>query len=202
MTVRSTRIRVLALLDIPRCPNEVRERIPGTSRKQIESVIRRLARDRLIVCVTPAARQSRLYGRSYLANMLLSEIIGVEVERTAKLSERDLRLRVFLQAGRYRRLVLRAMPDRNEPPMTARDIRRSVLTVHQRISAGHVHSVLRSFKQRGIATKDGSDRTWRLTALGARLREYELDGLLERPSGPMTAWGRALGRSASTGKPA
>ncbi len=70
----SVRQQTLLLLDIPRCPREIRDRIPGTTKPQIETTFRRLAEDRLIRCVTPKLRQARLYERTYLGDLLYFEL--------------------------------------------------------------------------------------------------------------------------------
>lgn len=176
---------MLLLLGEPRCPREIRERIPGSRRKQIETSLHRLAQDRLIECVTPHVLQSRLYRRTYLGNLLVHELTGQEPGPWTIHTEEELTIRAFVQAGRYRRYVLRAMhPDGNQTP---KEIRRAVLPMHERIGANHVHQVLREFRTRGIAERD-EHRRWSLTALGRKLRAIELDGLPERPPVSRPLW--------------
>lgn len=181
------RLRVLLLLHMPRCAREVRERIPGSKRKQIETTMHRLRDQGLIVCVTPKLLQSRLYARTALADQLVWRLSGVQPSRSHTLNQAELNLRSWICAGRYRRLVLRVMDE----PMTPKQIRRRVLPLYQRISPNHVHGVLREFAARSIAQGDPW-RHWRLTPLGRRLHDVETDGLpaMPRQSSWQTNWGR------------
>lgn len=181
-----TRQRVLALLSEPRCAREIRERLPGTKRKQIETALQRLAQDRLIVCVTQEIRQSRLYQRTYLGKLLVFEILGEINPSRCALSEEELYIRAYIQAGRYRRLVLRAMNDEFSP-RTARELRKSILPVYQRIGMGHTHQALRELEAKHIITRDGHGR-WSLTKLGKKLHAIDLDGLPERPTISRPIW--------------
>lgn len=181
------RFRVLLLLHMPRCAREVRERIPGSKRKQIETTMHRLRDQGLIVCVTPKLLQSRLYARTALAEQLVWRQSGVQPSRSHTLNQAELNLRSWICAGRYRRLVLRVMDE----PMTPKQIRRRVLPLYERISPNHVHGVLREFAARSIAQGDPW-RHWRLTPLGRRLHDVETDGLpaMPRQSSWQTNWGR------------
>ena len=183
--LRPTRHRVLLLLGEPRCPREIRERIPGSHRKQIETSLHRLAQDRLIECVTPNIRQSRLYRRTYLGNLLVHELTGEEPISWRINTDEEFAIRAYIQAGKYRRFVLRAMdPDREQTP---KEIRKSVLPMYRRIGANHVHTVLRGFREHGIAEPD-EHRRWSLTELGKTMLDIELDGLPERPTINRPLW--------------
>ena len=181
------RLRVLVLLGLPRCAREVRERIPGSKRKQIETTMHRLRDQGLILCVTPKLLQSRLYARTALGDRLAWRLSGIQPSRSHTLNQAELDLRAWICAGRYRRLVLRVMDE----PMTPKQIRRRVLPLYERISPNHVHGVLRDFAARSIAQGDPW-RHWRLTPLGRRLHDVETDGLpaMPRQSSWQTNWGR------------
>lgn len=181
-----TRQRVLILLNEPRCAREIRERVPGTRRKQIETVLQRLAQDRLIACVTPEIRQSRLYQRTYLGDLLVFEVLGELAATQVELSRDELRTRAYVQAGRYRRLVLRVV---GEDPHTARELRKSILPMYARIGMGHTHQALRELCAKSIVRRDGHGR-WTLTGLGEKLQAIELDGLPERPAISRSLWER------------
>jgi len=177
-----TRHQALLLLHTPRCAREIRERIPGARRKRIETTLHRLAVDRLIRPVT-RARQSRLYERTFLGELLAQDLGAGADTRLPKLSPEEFEVRAWVQAGAYRRQVLRSLAE----PLTTKQIRRVVIASHERTGAGHVQRTLRDFAARGLAERD-ADRVWRLTPLGERLRLIELDGLLERPAVPTPTW--------------
>jgi|GEM_PF-4000431 len=178
----SVRQQTLLMLDIPRCPREIRERIPGTTKRQIESTISRLAQDRLIRCVTPETRQARLYERTYLGDLLYHELTWKTPPKRGHWTDVELDARSFVQSGQYRRLLLLVMAGGQR----SKEIRKAVLPLYDRIGANHVHRVLRVFAARGIARRD-DDGLWWLTPLGEKLRSAELDTLPERPaiSGPL-----------------
>ena len=167
--------RVLLRLEAPRCPRELRERIPNASRKGVETAVRRLLARRLIECVTPELRQSRLYRRTHLGR-LLAEELGAPDAELPDFSESELRVYAWVQAGAYRRETLRAM----DGPHTPRRLRRLVLPYHERFGATHLHTVLREFTDRGVAVRDALGM-WRLTDLGRRVRAVDRAGLSKRP---------------------
>lgn len=183
-----TRQRVLILLREPRCAREIRERLPGTHRKQIETALHRLAQDRLAECVTPGVLQSRLYRRTYIGDLLVDELIGEPPRPWTVMHDDELRTRAYIQAGRYRRLVLRVVGNEDDP-RTARELRKSVLPVYSRIGMGHVHQALRELMHRGVAVRDEHGR-WSLTELGEKLQAIELDGLPKRPTVIRPLWER------------
>jgi len=178
----------LVLLREPRCAREIRERLPGSNRKQIETAIQRLAQDRLVECVVPRVRQSRMYRRSYLGNLLVYELTGETPKAWTVWEEGELLTRAYIQAGRYRRLVLRVLGE-DDDPRTARELRKSILPMYTRIGMGHVHQALRELRHKGVAKRDGHGR-WTLSELGKKLQAIELDGLPERPAIPGPLWRR------------
>lgn len=171
-----TRHQLLLLLSTPRCARELRERILGSSRKRIESALHRLALDRLVVCVTPELKQSRMYQRTVLGQLLAKELgSGRHSEPAWVFSLDELRLRAWVQAGRYRREVLRVMAY----PATPKQLRKAANRACPRFGANHVHKVLRDFDKRGIARRFNI-QYWRLTPLGERFRHVELEELSQR----------------------
>ncbi len=181
-----TRHRVLLLLSCPRCCREVRERIPGSHRKCIETAFARLKADRLIEPVT-SCHQSRLYRRSSLGNLLAKELTGDAPECPHDLTQEELELRSWICAGRYRRLVLRAISQ----PMTAKQIRKIILPHFEQIGANHVHRTLRAFRVRAIVVPH--DVGWELTSSGSLQRDVELHELDQHWEAP-TGWGRLASR--------
>ena len=179
----STRDRLLLLLEHPRCARELRERTRMT-RKAVESGIQRLVRRRLVRCITPDVRQSRLYERTALGHLLAQEIrpTARRVSATGHASAY-----AWLQAGSYRRVILRHLA----VPLTARELRKLANRQHPRLGANHVHAVLRNFAELGIALRH-ADSSWSLTRLGETLRDADLDGLLERPAIPLALLVRGL----------
>ncbi len=137
-------------------------------------------------CITPSVRQSRMYRRTYIGDLLVYELTGFRPSRWSQDDHDDVVLRAFIQAGKYRRLVFRVMSS-EEDGQTPKEIRKSVLPSYQRIGANHVHGVLREFAQRGIASCDDS-RRWTLTKIGQQLQAIELDGLPERPTVNRPLW--------------
>ncbi len=175
---------VLRALDAPRCAREVRERT-GLGRKTVESVLRRAQGHGLVCCATPELRQSRLYELTPLGRAWMRErscaIDGGAVEPAQAPGSSEgadaacLRTYAWVQAGTYRRLVLRNLVE----PMTARRLRRRIVLEHPRIGANHVRTILRHLRGRGIARAEGG--VWALTALGDHLRGIDQRGLPERP---------------------
>lgn len=160
----------------PRCARELRERT-GSSRKAVEAAICRLVRRGWVRCVTPNARQSRLYQLSVLG-FLLAEGAGIDVSRREHHADLPLDLYAWVQSGVYRRMVLRHL-DRDLSP---KQLRVRVVGV-VRMGASHVHHTLREFRGRGIV--ELSDGLWSLSSVGERLREHQLEQapLQPRPFG-------------------
>lgn len=180
------RQRMLLLLGTPRCARELFERLEGASLKAVETALQRLARNRYVECATPTQRQSRLYRRTLTGDLWIVEFADCPPKPASDyLSQNDLNTRSWVQAGKYRRLVLRAL----DRPMRSKENRKAALQEYERIGANHVHAVLRDFRDRGIAYRNTQGQ-WILTSLGRRFREIELDGLPERPGINAPLWSR------------
>ena len=144
-------------------------------------------------CVTPDILQSRLYRRSFLGELLAHELAESLPKCPHKLVDDQRTLYAWIQAGKYRRLVLRVMVE----PMTAKQIRKAVMPHFERIGANHVHTVLRHFAHKSVARRLDDGR-WLLTALGRRMRDVDAEGLgaLRRPPVP-DAWSKVVRGKAS-----
>ncbi len=160
------RRRIIPHLIGPRCARELRERT-GSSRKAVEAAICRLVRRGWARCVTPNARQARLYQLSVLG-FLLAEGAGFDVSRREHHADLPLDLYAWVQSGVYRRMVLKHL-DRYLSP---KQLRVRVVGV-VRMGASHVHHTLREFRGRGIVVL--SEGLWSLTLVGERLREHQLE---------------------------
>jgi hypothetical protein len=175
MTVRDA---LLPLLDAPRCARQLRER-SGCKRKAVETAIKRMADQRLVQCITPGLRQSRLYVLTPLGRLIVHEMTGHSVP---DLPDLPWPLYAWIQAGTYRRLVLRHLAH----PMSPKSLRMSIVAEHKQVGANHVHTVLRDFAQRGIARNDG--RTWSLSPLGEAFRRIDSQGSVEGPAIRAPLW--------------
>ena len=102
-------------------------------------------------------------------------------------------LYAWVQAGRYRRLVLRVMGE----PLTTKQILKAILHHYERIGANHVHTVLWNLAHKSVARRLDDGR-WMLTSKGRRLREVDAEGLasFRRPQVP-NAWSSVSTRTAS-----
>lgn len=163
-----TRDRVLVELRSPRCAREIRERL-GLGRKAVESAIARLARSGLIECLTPRSLQSRLYGPTSLGELLLAELDPTGTTRVVE--EAILDLYAWIQAGSYRRWTMKHLTI----DLTPKALRKRIVQDCARISANHVHAVLRTFDANSIA--DRCNGLWSLTTLGWTLRELAFGDL-------------------------
>src|SRR5262245_58243497 len=114
-----TRDRIILELRTPRCAREIRERL-GIGRKAAESALSRLAHGGVARCLTPQVRQSRLYGLSALGRLLLAEIDPAPGRLGA--AEVPLDLYAWVQAGAYRRLVLRHLTE----PLRSKQLRERI----------------------------------------------------------------------------
>lgn len=157
-----TRDRLIPLLAQPQCPRELRERA-GLRKKTVESALHRMARAGWIRCATPAAKQARHYELTFFGRLLFHEVTGSPPRTISQrvLAEADiLPLRAWVQAGRYRRLVLKHLIS----PMSARSLRRCILGEYKAIGANHVHTALRSLRAFGLVLNDGG--LWRRSPRG------------------------------------
>lgn len=183
------REEIIPFMDRPRCPRELCERT-GRNRKGVETALQRMVRDRLARCVTPDRRQPRFYVLTALGEMFRQELTppGVQAPHPShppQLGPDELQLYAWVQSGVYRRVCLRHMG----LPMRARELRKKVITEHERIGMNHVQAVLREFEARGIAAR--REGRWSPTPLGERLRNADLAGLPERPRVGSSPWVRA-----------
>jgi DNA-binding IclR family transcriptional regulator len=161
MTIRE---RVLEALDAPRCAREIAER-SGLPVKTVQSVLARMADEGLARCVTPQVRQARLYALTAAGRRLRREVLGEWPQDAGDARPLDeLVVYAWIQAGRYRRLVLQHLHE----TMTARSLRQTILPAHPRLSMTHVYDVLRAFRRRGVVEREGDG--WRLSVLGERLQ--------------------------------
>lgn len=198
MAARETVLRTLC---VPRCAREVRERT-GLPRKTIEGVLMRLLRAGLVACLTPTLRQARVYALSPLGQAWAAELLH-QVDRRETPSVPSSHsttpfpssnsfnaddpsfwaVHGWVQAGRYRRLVVRHLAEL----ATARQLRRRILLEYQRVGLNHVRATLRELAERGVCQR--ADGLWSLTELGRRLQAVDRLGLPERPC--VQVWTRA-----------
>lgn len=157
----------------PRCARELRERT-GCSRKAVEAALSRLVLRGWVKCVTPGARQSRLYQLSVLG-FLLAEGAGIDVSRREHYADMPLDLYAWMQSGVYRRMVLRHL----DCDLSPKQLRLRIVGV-VRMGASHVHHTLRDLRQRGVVSMNTG--RWSLTTAGERLREHQLEQAPRRPS--------------------
>lgn len=156
----SIRERLVPYLATPRCPRELRE-LSGLGKKSVESALHRMRRSGWATCLTPHLRQARLYTLTFFGRLLYRELIGTSPEPGGSLSkdERALALHAWVQAGRYRRLVMAHLTE----PLTARALRTRILNEYQAIGANHVHAALRSLRRRGLVER--RDGRWQRRAI-------------------------------------
>ena len=162
----TARERLVPFLRQPRCARELRE-LTRMHKKTVESTLRRMTKEGWTICVTPQARQARLYQLTYFGHLLLAELTGPgdsESSDAAAPPPESLEVRAWVQAGRYRRLVLKHLTE----PMTARALRRRILVVYQAIGSNHVHATLRELRRRGLVQH--SDGLWHRTLSGDFVR--------------------------------
>ena len=152
---------VLGELDHPRCARELAERA-GLPRKTVESTLTRMAARRIVVCVTPQVRQARLYEPTTLGRLM--RLHHGHTDGMHDHLHEYLFLYAFIQAGRYRRLVVQCLDE----PMTPKQLRSRILQHYERIGMGHVHRVLSVLRCRRLIQCD--DGLWSLTMMGACIR--------------------------------
>lgn len=152
------RDQLIPLLAQPKCPRELRE-LAGLRKKTVESALHRMASAGWVRCATPGIKQARHYELTFFGRLLYHEVTG-SPPRGAVLgvvARSDIvSLRAWVQAGRYRRLVLKHLV----APMSARLLRRRILGEYKAIGANHVHAALRALRSIGLVTNDGS-QWWR-----------------------------------------
>ncbi|MEL6497977.1 MAG: hypothetical protein AAFZ67_11395 [Planctomycetota bacterium] len=156
----STREVILSLLDHPRPVRQLAE-LSGRHIDAVHSAVRRMRRDRLVKPLT-RARQSVLYGLTPLGRILRDQVLsdGASPERR----HTDLELFAWVSAGAHRRTVLACLTD----PLTARRLRKRVITVHERTGSTHVYHTLRELEDRGLVAR--SEGLWQTTPLGRDLQ--------------------------------
>lgn len=146
------RDQLIPLLAQPKCPRELRE-LAGLRKKTVESALHRMACAGWVRCATPSAKQARHYELTFFGRLLYHEVTGSPLRDTVLgiVGRSDtVALRAWVQAGRYRRLALKHLVE----PMTARSLRRRVLSEYTAIGANHVHTALRTLRLVGLVTKE------------------------------------------------
>jgi len=165
----ANRDRVLAVLDVPRCAREIADSL-GMPANTAQTILGRLAAEGMTRCVTPQVHQARLYGLTTAGRLMRIEQAGHPNRMNAPVMLMDdLALYAWVQAGRYRRLVLQHL----HGMMSARVLRQSIMPTYPRLSMTHVYDVLRAFRARGLAVDDPVDG-WQLTPQGRRLQHAAL----------------------------
>lgn len=155
--------RVLGELDHPRCARELSDRT-GLPRKTVESALVRMAARRIVVCVTPQVQQARLYEPTTFGRLMrLHQGHG---NGMVQHSPEYLELYAFVQAGRYRRLVVMCLDE----PMTPKQLRRKILKHYDRMGIGHVYRVASILQHKGLLALDEPE--YRLTGIGTRIRSH------------------------------
>lgn len=166
---------VLPLLAVPRCTREVRER-SGLHRKSVDTAIRRAVRAGWARCVTPTLRQARLYTLTPLGRVWVREHQPECALAPSVLEAEHLELHAWVQAGRYRRLVLRHLTE----PLTTNELRQRILTEYDRIGRDHVRATLRECVAKGLVVK--TDSRWVVTSMSEQLR-------LDKSTAPQRPYG-------------
>lgn len=169
----TARDRVLPWLVTPRCARELSE-LACVPVKTAQSVLWRSARLGLVACVTPDVRQSRLYRLSPLGSAWIAEAQG-EMPACTEWDEFTLRLRAWVQSGKYRRAVLSTL----DGPMTPQGLRKNIRHVLPSLRAGinHVQRTLQSLRDVRLVRTIVSRRTlWVRTPLGDRVHAMSATG--------------------------
>jgi hypothetical protein len=162
----STREAVIAALDGPRCTRELAEFL-GKSPKAVESALARLVRLGTVACVTPDIRQARLYDLTVIGRAWRSASgSGQQIDASLR---PDLHTYAWVQAGAYRRIVLKHLA---LDPRTPRQVRDGIKVAAPRMGMVHVWETLLTLADRGLAHRDG--RVWTLTPEGSRVKAYAL----------------------------
>jgi len=171
------RDEVIRHLGSPRCAREIRE-MTGFQRKTVETILARATKAGIVRCITPRARQSRLYALTTLGRLMRLERVPESRHDRPYDEEIPWDLYAWVQAGRYRRLALKHLRNRLRP----RTLRQAIKADYERIGMTHVYGVLRELKVRALVLE--RDGTWALTALGRELRRLAFPEISRTATGP------------------
>ena len=167
LTLSKRQRAVLEVMDKPKIPVEIRNRIGLKKTNNLSAAVKKLVNTGLICCLNPNASVGRLYG-------LTKKGVGLR----KKLGFRDYcqpkninwYLYGWVVCGKQRKAILRAMmPD---IPMSLRTIRERALEHNPRISRTNANDILQLFIGKGIAMKikQGNGAIFGLTKFGQRIR--------------------------------